>query len=31
MYWLLIILCAVILVYAFAGLNMRMACKNLYG
>jgi len=31
MYWLLIIICAVILVYAFAAINMRMTCKNLYG
>ena len=31
MYWLLIILCGVILVYAFAAVNMRLAGKNLYG
>lgn len=31
MYWLLIILIAVILIYAFAAINMHMACKNLYG
>ena len=31
MYWLLIILIAVIALYGFAAINMRMACKNLYG
>ena len=31
MHWLIIILLAVIVIYVFAALNMRMACRNLYG
>ncbi len=31
MYWLLIVLIAIIAIYGFAALNMRQACKNLYG
>jgi hypothetical protein len=31
MHWLFIILIVVAAVYVFAAINMRMACKNLYG
>jgi hypothetical protein len=31
MHWLIIILIAVIVIYGLAALNMRIACKNLYG
>jgi hypothetical protein len=31
MHWLLIFLIIVAALYVFAAINMRMACKNLYG
>jgi hypothetical protein len=31
MNWLLIILFGVIVIYVFAAVNMRLACRNLYG
>lgn len=31
MHWLLIVLLVIVVVYGLAALNMRMACKNLYG
>lgn len=31
MQWLLIIIIAVIIIYAFAALNMRQAARNMYG
>ena len=31
MHWLIIIVLAIIIVYGLAAMNMRMACKNLYG
>jgi hypothetical protein len=31
MHWLFIILIIVAALYVFAAINMRMACKNLYG
>jgi hypothetical protein len=31
MHWIFIILIVVVVIYVFAAINMRMACKNLYG
>jgi hypothetical protein len=31
MHWLLIVLILIAAIYIFAAINMRMACKNLYG
>ena len=31
MLWLVIVFLVIIAVYGFAAINMRMACKNLYG